>query len=114
MASKLTPYARALRKRMTPEEIILWARLRRLDDWKFRRQQAIGAYIVDFACFAPKIVIEIDGSQHGAPREKEQDESRDAWLLSQGFTVKRFWNSDIHKNLEGVLQSILEQLEKNR
>ena len=99
---------------MTPEEIILWARLRRMEGWKFRRQQVIGRYIVDFACFDAKLVVEVDGSQHGSPKAKPQDAERDAWLRSAGYEVVRVWNSDIHTNLDGVLEEILFRLKQSR
>jgi len=111
MRSKLTPYAKSLRQNMTPEEIILWARLRRIKAIKFRRQQALGQYIVDFVCFDPKLVIELDGSQHGSPQDRPRDETRDAWLASQGFEVFRFWNPEIHNNINGVLELVLSRLE---
>ncbi len=66
MRNKLTPAARGLRKRMTEAEIVLWRALRRkqLEGCKFRRQQPIGIYIVDFVCFERKLILEADGSQH--------------------------------------------------
>jgi len=72
---------------------------------KFRRQQPIGRYIVDFVCFERKIVVEVDGGQHA--EEKDQDAIRDSWLLDQGFTVFRFWNHDVLQNIEGALIKIL-------
>mgnify|MGYP003680509470 CR=1 FL=1 len=96
---------------MTPEEVIVWARLRQMEAWKFRRQAVIGQYIVDFACFEPKLVIEIDGSQHGSPRDRSKDRIRDDWLVSQGFDVLRFWNPEIHTNINGVLEKIISTLE---
>lgn len=114
MASRLPPHARALRKRMTPEEVILWARLRRLPDWKFRRQQVIGEYIVDFACFEARLIIELDGSHHSGPQQKPCDDERDARLRSQGFSVLRFWNSEVHFEMDGVIDRILQQLDSRR
>jgi very-short-patch-repair endonuclease len=71
---------------------------------KFRRQQPIGKYIVDFVAFQKRLVIEVDGGQHA--EEKDKDKQRDEWLRSQGFRILRFWNNDIFQNLEGVLETI--------
>lgn len=74
---------------------------------KFRRQGVIGRYIVDFVCFEKCLVIEIDGGQHA---DNLSDKIRDQWLRSEGFKVLRFWNDDVLKNRDGVLQIIIEQL----
>jgi very-short-patch-repair endonuclease len=72
---------------------------------KFRRQEPIGDYIVDFVAFENRLVIEVDGGQH-AEEEKDKDILRDAWLSKQGFRVLRFWNNEVLQNLEGVLETI--------
>jgi very-short-patch-repair endonuclease len=77
---------------------------RRFEGLKFRRQEQIGQYIVDFVCFKKKLIIELDGSQH--IDNNEQDNIRDNWLKSQGFTILRFWNNEVIKNIEGVLTVI--------
>ncbi len=99
---------RKLRNSATPQEVILWSRLKsgRLG-YKFRRQHSIGKYIVDFYCPAKKLVIEIDGSQH---IESAYDAERDAYLKKLGFKVLRFWDNDVNNNLEGVLLKIVENL----
>ena len=99
-------FARDLRKNQTDAERKLWKHLRskQIDSLKFRRQQPIGNYIVDFVCFEKKLVIELDGSQH---IDNSNDIGRDNWLKSQGFHVMRFWNNDVLKNIEGVLLSIM-------
>jgi len=104
--------ARALRKRLTPQEVKLWIRLRELKalGFHFRRQAPIGRYIVDFASFGARIVVEIDGGQHGMVEGFQSDRERDAFLRSQGFTVLRFWNSDVDRNLNGVMESIFRAL----
>jgi very-short-patch-repair endonuclease len=104
--------ARALRKRLTPQEVKLWVKLRELKllGFHFRRQAPIGRYIVDFASFRSRLVIEADGGQHGVPADARSDQVRDAFLQSQGFRVLRFWNSDIDANLAGVIDSILSAL----
>ena len=105
--------ARALRKRLTPQEVKLWVKLR---EWKalgfhFPRQAPIGRYIVDFVSFRSQPVIEADGGQHAMPEDARSDQVRDAFLRSQGFRVIRFWNSDIDTNISGVIESILNTLE---
>ncbi|MBI4837013.1 MAG: endonuclease domain-containing protein [Candidatus Portnoybacteria bacterium] len=101
---------RKLRKSTTPQEVILWSRIRRNQlGYKFRRQHSIGKYIVDFYCPEKKLIIELDGSQH-IEKQKEHDEQRDEYLKSLGFIILRFWDSEINNNLDGVLLKILERL----
>jgi len=97
---------------MTDAEQLLWRHLRahRMCDQKFRRQQPIGLYIVDFAHFGARLVIEADGVQHNGSAD---DATRDAWLRSQGFTVLRFWNDEILQNIEAVLEAILKEVAKS-
>jgi very-short-patch-repair endonuclease len=104
--------ARALRKRLTPQEVKLWVRLRELKrlGFRFRRQAPIGRYIVDFISFGSRLAVEVDGGQHGLPDGIRSDDERDAFLRSQGFDVLRFWNSDIDRNLDGVVQHIVGRL----
>lgn len=98
--------ARALRKNATDCERLLWFHLRahRLQGFKFKRQQPIGVYIVDFVCFETRCIVEADGGHHA--ERIDYDSRRDDWLRSQGFTVLRFWNNDILANIEGVLETI--------
>jgi very-short-patch-repair endonuclease len=105
--------ARALRKRLTPQEVKVWIKLRELKPlgFHFRRQAPIGRYIVDFVAFGSRIVVEIDGGQHGLPQGAQTDKQRDAFLRSQGFNVLRYWNSDVDQNLEGVMESIFSALQ---
>ncbi len=77
-----------------------------LDGVKFRRQQPVGSYIVDFVSFDKKLIIEIDGGQHNEVQTREKDEQRAMWLGSEGFQVMRVWNNDVLLNLEGVLTAI--------
>jgi very-short-patch-repair endonuclease len=90
----LKTYACAMRREPTDAEAKLWRVLRggRVGGFKFRRQEQIGPYIVDFVCYERRLVIELDGSQHA---ENRRDERRDAWLRSRGFEVMRFWNNDV-------------------
>jgi very-short-patch-repair endonuclease len=77
---------------------------KRFKGFKFRRQQPVGAYIVDFVCFERQIVIEVDGGGHAF--EKAKDNERDTWLQGEGFQVLRFWNNDVLQNIDGVLEVI--------
>ena len=104
--------ARALRKRLTPQETKLWVKLRELKQlgFHFRRQAPIDRFIVDFVSFSHRVVIEIDGGQHAMEAGLRSDRERDVFLRSRGFRVLRFWNSDVDRNLTGVLESILSSL----
>ena len=104
---------RSFRKQMTPEENRMWffLRNRRLGGHKFNREFAIDFYIVDFICRSKNLIIEIDGSQHA--NQTEYDHKRNNFLISKGFRVIRFWNNDIQSNIDGVLQTILIELERN-
>ena len=98
-----TANAREMRKNFTDAELKLWKRLRnRLTDGeKFRRQQPIGKYIVDFVCAERKLVVEVDGGQHS--ENVAYDSERTAWLESQGYCVLRFWNNEVLVDVEIVL-----------
>lgn len=113
MKKELTPIARKLRRDRNPHEVRLWARLRnrQLDGYKFHRQFPIGPYIVDFCCRDKNLVIEVDGGGHAEPSQKLQDEMRDTYLRSDGFTVVRVWTSDIHANIDGALEHIRASLQ---
>ncbi len=102
--------AKNLRNNATNAERHLWQKLRKsqLYQCKFRRQFSIGRYIADFACFNPKLIIEIDGGQHS--ENKEYDQKRDEWLQSQGFTVLRFWNNQVLNETDAVVEEILKNL----
>jgi len=104
----LTHLARRLRKESTEAEKLLWSYLRRksLFGLKFRRQEQIGDYIVDFVCYEKKLIIELDGGHHNQDETKVHDLKRQKWLESQNFKVIRFWNNEVIKNIEGVHQVI--------
>jgi very-short-patch-repair endonuclease len=108
MRESNTYKARELRQKSTDAERLLWRHLRakRLDGLKFRRQEPIGNYIVDFVCFDNQVIVEVDGGQH--VKRKAEDEKRTRWLEEQGFKVLRFWNNNVLKNTEGVIRTILE------
>ena len=104
-------FARFLRQNMTDAERLLWHHLRahRLCGQKFRRQQPIGPYIVDFVHFGARLIVEADGGQHNG---SANDAVRDAWLKGQGFTVLRFWNDEILLDIEAVLEAIVDAFGK--
>jgi len=110
MASS-TKRSRALRHALTAAERKLWSilRMRQIAGRKFRRQEPIGPYIVDFICYEARLIIEVDGGQHAA-LTADHDQRRDAWLASQGFRVLRFWNVEVFENLEAVHDRIVEAL----
>jgi len=100
--------ARRLRKNGTAAETLMWRQLRKFETrgTHFRRQVPLGPYVADFACLASRLVIEIDGSQHGDEPGKSRDEKRTRWLESEGYRVLRFWNNDVTRNPAGVLDVI--------
>jgi len=104
--TKALDRVRQMRRTPSEAERLMWNALRgrRLDGFKFRRQVWIGAYIADFLCTEVRLVIELDGSQHG--EALEYDAHRDKELAKAGFRTLRFWNNDVMTNLEGVLDSI--------
>lgn len=109
MKRKLTPLARTLRKRMSDAEIKLWKYLSRKQlGVIFRRQYPIKEFIVDFISFDAKLVIEVDGSQHAG---SEADKVRDEWFRSQVFNVLRFWDNEVLRNIEGVMETIRREIE---
>jgi len=95
-----------LRKEPTTAEAKLWTFLRgdKLDGVNFRRQHAIGKYIVDFCSLKKKLVIELDGSQH--LEQEEYDQERTLYLESQGYGVIRFWNDQVLNDMEGVIKAV--------
>ena len=102
--------AKELREEVTPMEEKLWqaVRSKRLGGFKFRRQHPIGPYIVDFFCFAKRLVIEIDGEVH--QQQKDYDEARTLDLNDRGYSVLRFTNEEVDRRFDQVLKTILEKL----
>ncbi|HEX2981833.1 MAG TPA: endonuclease domain-containing protein [Anaerolineaceae bacterium] len=100
----------ALRHNLTPAEARLWQAIRshRVEGVHFRRQHAIGPYIVDFCAPEKKLVIEVDGGQH--LEVQAYDQQRTADLESKGYVVLRFWNNEVMENLDGVLLRIIDRL----
>lgn len=104
-------HAKALRKQMTDAERRLWYRLRahRFGGYTFKRQVPIGPYVVDFACLGHKLVLESDGGQHA---DSSRDEIRDEWLRQNGFRILLFWNNDVLRQTNAVLEQVLQALEQ--
>jgi len=97
--------ARLLRRAPTEAERKLWQRLRRLqvEGWHFRRQHPVPPYILDFACLSARVAIESDGGQHSEPA---CGEARTRFLEAQGWRVLRFWNTDVLRNTDGVVEMV--------
>ena len=106
--------ARALRRRMTEAEKLMWSKLRdrRLDGVKFKRQKPIAGYIVDFVALDLKLIVEIDGRQHA--ENAAEDAVRTRVLEECGYHVVRFWNHDVLGNIDGVLEALVQELNISR
>ncbi len=102
--------ARELRKNPTDAERMLWEhlRLRQIGGNKFRRQQPLGPYILDFVCLEKRVVVEVDGGQHS--EQIAYDTKRSAWLEAQGFRVLRFWDNEVLRSIDVVKEVIAEAL----
>jgi len=109
---ELLEFARQLRKEQTDAEQLLWSLLRdrRLAGFKFRRQHPVEPYVVDFYCHEARLAVELDGGQHNEPDERAKDAKRTAFLEGQGIRVLRFWNNEVFRNTEGVLEAIYDAL----
>lgn len=99
-----------MRQNMTEAERRIWEILRsqQMKGYKFRRQLPIGRYIADFVCHEARLIVEIDGGQHD--RSSPQEAERSIFLHNQGYRVLRFWNNEVLANLDGVHQTIAEEL----
>jgi very-short-patch-repair endonuclease len=98
---------------MSEPEIMLWSRLRRLRDRGFhiRRQAPFHGYYLDFVCNTRRLVIEVDGSQHGGDVQADHDAVRDRILERRGYRVLRFWTGEIRRDLGSVVDRIVQALE---
>jgi very-short-patch-repair endonuclease len=112
MPRRLTPVARSLRRNATSAERRLWQGLRRqqLAGFRFRRQVILGGFIVDFASFDARLIVEVDGATHSTDQELARDVARTAALAAQGFAILRGTNDDVFRNLDGVLETIYARL----
>jgi len=100
---------KSLRTNATDAERALWQRLRAKQvRLRFGRQFPIGPYIVDFVCLRAKLIVEIDGGQHGGAR----DATRTDWLEKRDYKILRFWNNDVLGNVDGVLRVITEEIDR--
>src|SRR5215216_1488563 len=101
--------ARRMRKVMTDAELKIWNEIRahRLMGLAFRRQMPIAGYIVDFACPDKRLIVELDGSQHAQAEASASDAYRSARLEAIGWTVLRFWNDDVIRDIDNVCQHIV-------
>ena len=112
LAPDAIPHARRLRKNMTEAERVLWRAMRdAMPDYHWRKQVPLGPYFVDFCSHSAKLVIEVDGGQHATAGA--YDEARTRFIEGQGFSVLRFWNSDVLTNSDGVLQAIAGRLPRS-
>jgi very-short-patch-repair endonuclease len=112
-ARKLTPVAQKLRRDCSMIERNLWSRLRnrQLGGEKFVRQEIIGNYVADFVCRSARMVIEIDGDEHGSAEGLARDAARTEIIEAYGYHVLRFTNREVAGNIDGVLASILHALD---
>lgn len=109
-----TKRARTLRREQTAAEAQLWQHLRgrRLNGFKFVRQEPIGSYFADFVCREQKLVVELDGATHGTDIEIKRDERRSGDLADQGYRVIRFTNAEVFEAPESVVETILVALQR--
>ena len=102
--------ARALRRKLTNAETILWSHLRHgIAGARFRRQHPIGPYIADFACIRARLVIEIDGATHSSDAERRHDARRKAYLHSRSWQIIRVTNDEVYRSLPAVLEFIYQR-----
>jgi very-short-patch-repair endonuclease len=104
----LSNKSKAMRSEMTHQERIIWRLLRdgELSALNWRRQVAIGNYIVDFISHSARIVVEVDGAQHGEAKQIDHDISRTAWLNAEGYQVLRFWNFETRASQNDIWLTI--------
>lgn len=106
------PFAKELRKNMTPWERKLWYCFLKAYPVRFQRQKCIDNYIVDFYCFKAKLIVELDGGGHYNPISEKKDDDRTKKLEQYGLKVIRFCNLDIDNNFYGVCTVIDEEVKK--
>lgn len=104
--------ARTLRVEQTNAEEKLWQKLRgrRLARWRFRRQHPVDRFIVDFVTLDGKLIVEVDGATHSTDAELKRDAERTRILESMGFHIVRVTNEDVRENIEGVVETLWEEL----
>jgi very-short-patch-repair endonuclease len=113
---RLSAIAPTLRREATNAERRLWQRLRRkqVAGFRFRRQVVLGDFFAEFASFDARLVVEVDGATHSVDEEIAYDAARSAALATQRFTILRFTNEDVYRNLDGMLETIWTRLTELR
>ncbi|MDJ0663178.1 MAG: endonuclease domain-containing protein [Acidimicrobiia bacterium] len=107
MDKRLTEFARRNRQDPTWAEAMIWADLRRRQlGYRFRRQQPIGRFIVDFVCFEKNLIVELDGWSHHLEQNWRHDEKRHQRLEREGYSILRFNDHDVRDNRESVVEAI--------
>jgi very-short-patch-repair endonuclease len=108
--SKTLTIAKRLRSNMTDAEKKLWYRIRagQLEGHQFRKQVPLDPYILDFACLRKRLALEVDGGQHAEISAAERERNR--FLRAEGFVVVRYWNTEVLRNIDGVLLDLVEKL----
>ena len=107
MPNRLLPVTRALRRDATSAERRLWSALRRKQSgFRFRRQVILAGFIADFACLEARLVVEVDGATHSTDDELARDAARATAIGTQGFSILRFTNDEVFRNLDGVLETV--------
>ena len=103
-----TALARQIRKNLTGPEFLLWERLKlRLEDGLvFRRQHALGPYVLDFYCFRARLVVEVDGAVHSESAQAAKDAAREVWLRGQGLDVYRIPAAEVYRDVDGVADGV--------
>ena len=104
--------ARLQRKNMSPQERKLWYEFLRYCEPRFRRQELIGSYIADFFCYDANLGVEVDGSQHFLPEQRDYDNARTAYFRSLGIKVMRVDNGQVNRNFNGVCEGIMLALQQ--
>jgi very-short-patch-repair endonuclease len=106
-------HAQALRRALSPPEVLLWSRLRKRASGKpvFRRQHPIGPYVLDFYCTKARLAIELDGMSHDMGDQPRRDLRRDAWLQARGITVLRIPVVDLTRGIDEVADAIVRMAE---
>lgn len=113
---ELLRFARELRQSSTDAEGLMWRllRCRQLANAKFRRQHPMPPYILDFYCHELKLAVELDGGQHNDPRHRGRDEERDAFMRAKGVRTLRFWNNEVLRETESVMEAVYQELIERR
>ena len=108
---QLKENARMMRRNPTEAEHVLWKYIRNNQlGYRFRRQQILDDYIVDFVCLEKKLIIEVDGKYHSDGEQREFDAMRQNKLQSEGYRMIRFTNEEVTTNIEQTVECIKKYL----